>query len=143
MFYAGPEAFPDNQIAEALVGKLKESRDHSCATHQQPLVLFCDEDTCQVTICALCIPDDHKQHNIVSLRSKAENKKARILHPKTQKAKDLRERIANQRSKLNEANEKKMQLDVGMELTFRLVHVIYKCICPDKQSVIRMRARRK
>ncbi len=26
----------------------------------------------------------------------------------------------------------KMQLDVGMELTFRLVHVIYKCICTDK-----------
>ncbi len=27
-----------------------------------------------------------------------------------------------------------MQLDVGMELTFRLVHVIYKCICTDKHK---------
>ncbi len=27
-----------------------------------------------------------------------------------------------------------MQLDVGMELTFRLVHVIYKCICSDKHK---------
>ncbi len=104
--YAGPEAFPDNQIAEALVGKLKESRDHSCATHQQPLVLFCDEASCQITICALCIPDDHTQHNIVSLRSKAERKKQVILLPKIQKSKDLREKIANQRSKLNEVNEK-------------------------------------
>ncbi len=28
----------------------------------------------------------------------------------------------------------KMQLDVGMELTFRLVNVIYKCICTDKHK---------
>ncbi len=30
--------------------------------------------------------------------------------------------------------KKKMQLDVGMELTFRLVYVIYKCRCTDKHK---------
>ncbi len=76
--FAGIQAFPDNQIAEALVDCLEQKQETHCADHNQPLILFCDNAECQIPICALCIPKKHPQHNVVELDSKVEAGQAKL-----------------------------------------------------------------
>ncbi len=96
-YHAGPKAFPDNQIAEAFVGKLKER--NLCKNHQQPVILFCDEPECQIAICALCIPEDHVQHKVIKIESKV------VKKSNLQIAKELREKITHRRRVMDQADE--------------------------------------
>ncbi len=59
-----------------------------CPKHQQPLILFCNEPKCQVSICALCIPESHPLHNVVKAESKIEQGK-KVLQESAKTAKQF------------------------------------------------------
>ncbi len=59
-----------------------------CPKHQQPLILFCNEPKCQVSICALCIPESHPLHNVVKAESKIEQGK-KVLQESATNARQL------------------------------------------------------
>ncbi len=82
----------------------EEGKDRMCATHQQPLVLYCNEEDCQIAICAFCIPDNHPRHNVVKIESKGEHLRAE-LQEKITKAYDLKRKVTYYLNKLSGANE--------------------------------------
>ncbi len=61
-----------------MIDCLEQKQETHCADHNQPLILFCDNAECQISICALCIPKKHPQHSVVELDSKVEAGQAKL-----------------------------------------------------------------
>ncbi len=78
----------------------KQKENLECPSHQQPLILFCNEPRCKVSICALCIPESHPLHNVIRIESKAEQGK-KILRESSESAKQLRKKYVDDCSQLD------------------------------------------
>ena len=76
-----------------------------CKKHRQPLVLFCNNQGCQIAVCSACIVTKHQGHKIIDIDKKAEDikKEVRKLGEGSQKMKDI---FSKQIKGLKEANGK-------------------------------------
>ncbi len=65
----------------------QQQQNYQCKKHRQPLVLFCNEEGCQIAVCSACIVTKHKGHDIIDIDDKAESikKEVRDQEAKSQK----------------------------------------------------------
>ncbi len=105
----GVRGFTTNRyIVEIIAIKHQQNKkqpEGECKKHQQLLVLFCDEQGCQITVCSTCIITKHQGHKFIDINDKAENikKEVREFEKGSQKMKDL---FNQQLQSLKEAHEK-------------------------------------
>ncbi|KAJ0065756.1 hypothetical protein NL108_017807 [Boleophthalmus pectinirostris] len=53
-----------------------------CPTHQRPLELFCATD--QSCVCTMCVPQKHKNHELLSLEEACERRRSSLLQTQVQ-----------------------------------------------------------
>ena len=85
----GVEAFRDNTYAEEMIRIAKVTQIGAiCQVHKSHLVLFCNEEGCQKQICSACVFVDHKGHQIINLKNKADEVREQMSERK-EKARDI------------------------------------------------------
>ncbi|XP_042627742.1 E3 ubiquitin/ISG15 ligase TRIM25-like isoform X1 [Cyprinus carpio] len=83
-----------------LVQASRNIQENICLSHGKPLDIYCqDDDRC---ICCLCVTDNHKNHNVVSMDSEWTNKKDKLKEIKVACQKLIEERERGQQD-LSEA----------------------------------------
>ena len=96
----GAETFPQNRYIIKILEKTQKTEDHAefdiCAKHHREMNLYCKYEKCEREICAVCMSEDHSQHETVdSLTLKTEM--ARALGSEVR---SLSEEIQNAKEKL-------------------------------------------
>ncbi len=88
--FLGVQAFPDNQIATALLETLKHSqaleekvkereKETSCVDHGKPVELYCNEESCQQVLCAICMTrEKHKGHSVWKLKDNVDYRRNHV-----------------------------------------------------------------
>ncbi|KAK7877653.1 hypothetical protein WMY93_031665 [Mugilogobius chulae] len=61
-----------------LMEPVENLEDRLCPEHQRPLELFCHTD--QSCVCTVCIPLNHKSHELLSLEAACERRRSSLLH---------------------------------------------------------------
>uniref|UniRef100_A0A8C6T8U7 Uncharacterized protein n=1 Tax=Neogobius melanostomus TaxID=47308 RepID=A0A8C6T8U7_9GOBI len=59
-----------------LMEPVDDLEDRMCPTHQRPLELFCDTD--KSCVCTMCVPLEHKKHELLSLKEAFEQEKVSL-----------------------------------------------------------------
>ncbi|KAK7896402.1 hypothetical protein WMY93_021727 [Mugilogobius chulae] len=65
-----------------LMEPVENLKDRMCPEHQQLLELFCDTD--EKMVCTVCVPLEHKNHELLSLEEACERRRSSLLHTQTQ-----------------------------------------------------------
>ncbi|KAK7896427.1 hypothetical protein WMY93_021752 [Mugilogobius chulae] len=65
-----------------LMEPVENLEDRMCPTHQRLLELFCATD--EKIVCTVCVPLEHKNHELLSLEEACEHKRSSLLHTQTQ-----------------------------------------------------------
>uniref|UniRef100_A0A8C1EC17 Tripartite motif-containing protein 16-like n=1 Tax=Cyprinus carpio carpio TaxID=630221 RepID=A0A8C1EC17_CYPCA len=95
LHYQSP-AFMKHKLVQAS----RNIQENICLSHGKPLEIYCqDDDRC---ICCLCVTDNHKNHNVVSMDSEWTNKKDKLKEIKVACQKLIEERERGQQD-LSEA----------------------------------------
>ena len=111
----GVEAFKDNTYAEEMIRMAKITQIGAiCQVHKSHLVLFCNEEGCQKQICSACVLVDHKGHQIINLKNKADEVREQMSERK-EKARDISLVFGNYLTELN-AVEQKVNRDTSENL---------------------------
>ena len=76
-----------------------------CKRHKQPLVIFCNERSCQFFVCSVCIVTKHQGHKVVDIQDKADEmmKQVKELATKSKKMSDI---FTDQVKNMKEAKQK-------------------------------------
>ncbi|KAK7880592.1 hypothetical protein WMY93_032771 [Mugilogobius chulae] len=61
-----------------LMEPVENLEDRLCPKHQSPLQLFCDTD--QSCVCTVCVPLEHKNHDLLSLEEACSRSRSSLLH---------------------------------------------------------------
>ncbi|XP_058600522.1 tripartite motif-containing protein 16-like isoform X2 [Onychostoma macrolepis] len=89
LHYQSP-AFMKHKLVEAS----RNIQENICLSHGKPLDIYCqDDDQC---ICCLCVTDNHKSHNVVSMDSEWTSKKEQLKEIKVMCQKLIEERERGQ-----------------------------------------------
>ncbi|XP_052472464.1 tripartite motif-containing protein 16-like [Carassius gibelio] len=83
-----------------LVPASRNIQENICLSHGKPLEIYCQDD--HQCICCLCVTDNHKNHNVVSLNSEWTGKKDKLKEIKVPCQKQIEERERGQQE-LSEA----------------------------------------
>ena len=111
----GVEAFKDNTYAEEMIRMAKVTQIGAiCQVHKSHLVLFCNEEGCQKQICSACVLVDHKGHQIINLKNKADEVREQMSESK-EKARNISLIFGNYLTELN-AVEQKVNKDTSENL---------------------------
>ena len=111
----GVEAFKDNTYAEEMIRMAKVTQIGAiCQVHKSHLVLFCNEKGCQKQICSACVFVDHKGHQIINLKNKADEVREQMSERK-EKARDVSLIFGDYLTELN-AIEQKVNRDTSENL---------------------------
>ena len=98
----GVAGFPENRYVEDL---LKMKKSHQCLKHFLPLHLFCDNEDCQVQICASCAAVKHSGHKLLDIEDKVVQLKGNMANTKD-KAREISIALGAHLDELNKATEK-------------------------------------
>ncbi|XP_065141148.1 zinc finger protein RFP-like [Paramisgurnus dabryanus] len=74
-----------------LIDPVNNLRDYICLKHKRPLELFCRDD--QTCVCLICTVNDHRNHNLVSVKEESEEKKIELLKTQTDVQQKIQDRI--------------------------------------------------
>ena len=88
----GVKTFPQNKYVLTIIRKMKmygetvgERAVKKCDEHDSDLRLYCKEQGCGVAICALCLIQEHKGHDVVDREEARRDKKRDMLIARVEK----------------------------------------------------------
>ena len=63
--FIGIECIPENKYILKYIDekRVEQETKRQCSQHERELNLFCNEPDCQISICLLCLKDDHMNHD--------------------------------------------------------------------------------
>ncbi len=122
--------------------KQEKKKDTICEKHDRPLTTFCDNETCQVVLCEICMLREHRDHKIVEIEEKAEQI-VRILLKKKENIDAIRvdyvKHTQVMREIVDEINTKTSKtLDAIDNAREKLLDQVMKCTEALKNKAIQM-----
>ena len=104
---SGVKSFPQNKYVLTIIRKMKlygetvgEKAVKKCDEHGSDLILYCKEKGCGVAICALCLIQGHRGHDVVDMDEARREKKRNMLVARVEK---LTEKLNAKKSQLQTA----------------------------------------
>ena len=85
------------------------SQFDSCVEHGRDLSLYCKGTKCQKPVCALCLINDHRTHDVIDIRD---------VGPDEERAKDLMGQMGELKEHLESNKEKVLSIKAELEEKF-------------------------